>query len=112
MKNDEIISIALLALSKIGESHSESYSAQIARNALKEIEKIKTRSTFTSNQGLGHNETVTCEIVKIENDDVYGKYISSRNVDEEDINLSIPFSLSGLILEGNNNLGKRSQPVL
>ena len=102
MKNGE--KLAIEALKKIGKSHDEPYSSQIARNTLKEIEKIQSRSTFTSNQGLGYNETVTCEIVKIENDDVYGKYISSENVDEDDINLSTPFSLSGLIAEGNIHL--------
>ena len=40
---------------------------------------LELNNTFTSNQGLGNQQFITCEIKNIIGDDVFGSYISGQN---------------------------------
>lgn len=64
-----------------------------------EYKKSLIGTMFTTNQGLSYGESVTCKIIKIEDNDIYAEYVSSINVDEDDILMDTPFSLSTLVYE-------------
>ena len=79
--------------------HDEGVTESEIDSFFEDFKKSVIGTLFTTNQGLGYKELLTCRVIKIEKDDVHAEYVSSVNVDENDILMSMPFSLLELISE-------------